>query len=115
MDSSYILTQPVPAAQKYSNTQFEIIKRYILDFQASLDNEHDIGVMLTHLGSSKVMEVTQISFEAPVLMIFTGYVDGRRSTLIQHINQINFLLTTIPKPPEKPHRTIGFTAYLEEQ
>lgn len=114
-DSSYILTQPDPSMQVYSNTQFEIIRRYILDFQKSLDTGHDVGILLAHMGGKALMEVTQVSFEAPVLMVFKGYVDGREATLIQHISQLNFLLTTVAKDTNKPHRAIGFTANWAEQ
>lgn len=106
--------EPLPIAYSYSDTQFEIIRDYILDFQGSLDNEHDIGLMLTNFGSSVMMEVTHISYEKSVLMVFKGYVNGRMSTLIQHVSQLNFLLTTVPKDPAKPHRTIGFNADWEE-
>lgn len=103
-----VLLKPLPSAQSYSNTQFEIIKAYILDFQDSLDNKHDVGVMLTNFGSSILMEVTEIGYEESVLMIFKGFVNGRMSTLIQHVSQLNFLLTSVPKEPEQPKRQIGF-------
>lgn len=109
-DMSGILARPLPVAQSWSDTQFEIIKDYILDFQYSLDNEHDVGVMLTNFGSSILMEVTEIGYEESVLMIFKGYVNGRMSTLIQHVSQLNFLLTSVPKDPEIPKRQIGFIA-----
>ncbi len=105
----------VPATYSYSDTQFEIIKKYILEFQATLDDEHDIGVMLTNFGSTVLMQVTEIGYERSVLMVFKGYVNGRMATLIQHVSQLNFLLTTIPKEPDVPHRTIGFTASLEAE
>lgn len=98
-----------PVAYSYSDTQFEIIKRYILDFQKSLDNEHDVGVLLTNFGSTMLMQVTSVGFERSVLMVFRGYVDGREATLIQHVSQLNFLLTSVPKAPDEPKRKIGFT------
>lgn len=98
-----------PIAYSYSDTQFEIIKRYILDFQQSLDNEHDVGVLLTNFGSTMLMQVTSVGFERSVLMVFRGYVDGREATLIQHVSQLNFLLTSVPKAPDEPKRKIGFT------
>ena len=101
---------PPPIAYSYSDTQFEIIKKHILDFQASLDNGHDVGLMLTNFGKSMLMEVTEIGYEESVLMVFRGYVNGNKATLIQHISQLNFLLTAIPKAPDKPRNTIGFTA-----
>lgn len=101
--------EPLPVTYSYSDTQFEIIKDYIQDFQSSLDNEHDIGVLLTNFGNTMLMEVTEIGFEKSVLMVFKGYVNGRMSTLIQHVSQLNFLLTSVPKPIDEPKRVIGFT------
>lgn len=98
-----------PYEYSFANTQFFIIQKYVLDFQMSLDEEHDIGLLLTNFGQTMLMEVTQIGFEKSVLMIFKGFVDGRPSTLIQHINQLNFLLTSVPKAIEQPKRKIGFT------
>ena len=85
-----------PSAYSYSDTQFDVIKKYVLDFQQSLDQEHDIGLLLTNFGQAMLMEVTQIGFEKSVLMVFRGFVNGRESTLIQHISQLNFLLTSVP-------------------
>lgn len=99
---------PPPLAYSYSDTQFEIIKRYILEYQSSLDSEHDVGLLLTNFGQSILMEVTEIGYEHSVLMVFRGYVNGRFSTLIQHVSQLNFLLTSISKEPDKPKRKIGF-------
>ena len=99
----------IPSAHQYSDSQFEIIRRYIMDFQRSLDSSHDIGLMLTNFGQSVLMEVTEIGFERPVLMVFRGFVNGQMSVLIQHVSQINFLLATVPNPIEEPKRKIGFT------
>lgn len=101
---------PLPVAYSYSDTQFEIVKKYILEFQDSLDKEHDVGLLLTNFGQSMLMEVTHIGYEKSVLMVFRGLVNGRESTLIQHINQLNFLITSVPKKPDQPKRKIGFTA-----
>ncbi len=100
----------LPIQHAYSATQFDIIKKYVLSFQQSLDAEHDVGVMLTNFGSTVLMEVTEIGYEESVLMVFKGLVNGREATLIQHINQINFLLTSVPKPQNIPKRKIGFTS-----
>lgn len=35
--------EPVPIGTD-SETQFEILKRYIEDFQNSLDSEHEVGI-----------------------------------------------------------------------
>ena len=105
----------IPLAESYSDTQFEIIKNYVQQFQAGLDANHDVGLMLTNFGQTVLMEVTSISYEFPVLMIFRGFVNGQQSTLIQHISQLSFLLTSVPKSPELPKRRIGFSVSQEEQ
>lgn len=109
------LTRPLPASRSYSDTQFEIIKKYVLDFQSSLDKDHDVALLLTNFGQSVIMEVTEIGYEESVLMVFRGYVNGKMSTLIQHISQLNFLITSVSKNPKKPRRKIGFTAHWAEQ
>lgn len=97
-----------PAQHMWSGEQFEILKKYIQDFERSLDSEHEVGVMMTNFGQSILMQVSQVMYEFPVLMVFKGYVNGREATLIQHINQLNFMLTSIEKEPDRPKRTIGF-------
>ena len=64
--------------------------------------------MMTNFGQSVLMQVVQVSYENPVLMIFKGFVSGREATLIQHINQLNFMLTSVEKEPDRPKRKIGF-------
>lgn len=100
---------PPPSSGQYAETQFEIIKQYVLEFQAALDEEHDVGVLLSSFGSSVLMEVQQIGFHHPVLLVFKGTVQEKPTILIQHISQINFLLQVVPKATDKPRRTIGFS------
>lgn len=110
---SPLLSKPVvidgPVNHMWADEQFKILRNYIMNFEKSLDAEHEVGIWLTHLGHSVLMQVTEIRCEEPVLMVFKGYVDGREATLIQHINQLNFLLTSIPKEPDRPKRKIGFS------
>ena len=103
-----------PVAHMWADEQFEILKRYIQDFEHSLDAEHEVGIMMTNFGQSVLMQVTQVTYEDPVLMVFKGYVNGREATLIQHINQLNFMLTTVEKEPDRPKRQIGFVANQNE-
>lgn len=104
---------PLPIAYSYSDTQFEVLQKYIRNFESTLDPEHEVGVLLTNFGQSVIMHVTEISYEESVLMIFKGYVNGKMSTLIQHVSQLNFLLTSVEKEPDRPKRTIGFVSPTE--
>ena len=102
-----------PIAYSYSDTQFEILSKHIKAFEETLDAEHEVGLMFTNFGHSVTMQVTEISYEESVLMIFKGYVNGKMSTLIQHVSQLNFLLTAVQKEPDRPKRAIGFSAPRE--
>ena len=104
----------MPHWYMWSDTQFEILKKHIMDFEAALDDEHEVGLLLTNFGQSVLMHVTDITYEKSVLMVFNGYVNGKQATLIQHISQLNFLLTTVEKSPERPKRRIGFLSPEEE-
>lgn len=99
-----------PAQHMWADEQFEILKMYIQAFEKSLDPEHEVGIMMTNFGQSVLMYVTQVSYEDPVLMVFKGFVNGREATLIQHINQLNFMLTSVEKEPDRPKRKIGFVS-----
>lgn len=108
-----IEVQPAPIAYSYSDTQFKLLRKYISDFEQTLDEEHEVGILLTNFGQATLMQVTEIGWEKSVLMIFRGYVNGTYSTLIQHVSQLNFLLTSVPKEPDRPKRTIGFVTSKE--
>lgn len=98
----------LPIQHMWSDTQFEIIKKYITEYEKTLDSEHEVAVWLTNFGQSILMKVINITYEESVLLVFKGYVNGKMSTLIQHINQLNFLLTSVEKEPDRPKRKIGF-------
>ena len=97
-----------PLQHMWADEQFSILRSQIKEFERSLDAEHEVGILLTNFGQSVLMNVTEITYAGPVLLVFKGFVDGREATLIQHINQLSFLLTTIEKEPDRPKRQIGF-------
>jgi hypothetical protein len=89
--------------------QFEVIVEAILKFQNTLDNEHEIALLLTSFGNSITLNVNTISYINPSIIKYSGYVDGKPAELIQHIAQINFLMLSIAKEsPNDPPRRIGF-------
>ena len=92
----------------FVDEQFRIIKEYIQKFEKNLDAEHEVGVMMTNFGQSIIMQVEEVTYEEPVLLIFKGYINGKMSVLIQHMNQLNFLLTSLDRTTEEPKRPIGF-------
>ncbi len=89
--------------------KYEKIMEQIHNFEETLDTEHEIALKLASFGSSITMIVTDISYQNPDLLYFYGYVNGEDAQLIQHMNQLNFLLTSVErKDKSKPARRIGF-------
>lgn len=103
-----------PVQHMWADELYEVLKRYIQAFEQSLDDEHVVGIMMTNFGQSVLLEVTEVQYEEPVLMVFKGFWDGCEATLLQHINQLNFMLTKIKKKPELPKRPIGFNIHPDE-
>lgn len=102
-----------PISLIYADTQFEILKKHIQEYEKTLDSSHEVGIMLTNFGQSITMQVVEISYEESVIMVFKGYINGKMSTLIQHVSQLNFLLTSVEKEPNKEKHPIGFVVPKE--
>ncbi len=86
----------------------EKIAEQIKEFEDQLDKEHEIAMMLAGFGQPVMMLVEDIGFQNPNLLYFYGTVDGKETQLIQHMSQLNFVLMSVPKQPDKPARRIGF-------
>lgn len=66
------INSDLPTNHMFSDTQFEIIKKYIQEFEKTLDTEHNVGVMLTNFGQTILMEVKEITYEKSVVLVFKG-------------------------------------------
>ncbi len=90
--------------------QFEILRNTIIKFQSTLGEDEEVAVLLSSFGQSVTVYVNSISYSNPCLLHFYGYLEsGPRVELVQHVNQLNFLLMAIKKPdPDLPARRIGF-------
>lgn len=94
---------------------YDIIMKRIKDFENSLDDEHEVSLLLTSFGQSITLAVTEIGYSNPSILVFHGFVNNQYATLIQHISQLNFLLIAVKKvDSEKPPRRIGFVPPSED-
>ena len=94
---------------------YEIIMDSIREFEANLDEEHEVALKLASFGRDVTLAVTDIGYANPSTLIFSGFVGGQPAALIQHVSQLNFLLMSVPKnDPEKPPRRIGFETPHED-
>lgn len=88
----------------------ENLYQEIVNYQANLAETDDVAMMIVKFNESITILVDSIGYIGYNLVRFGGKDSlGKPLELIQHISQLNFLLTVVPKPaPEVPKRKIGF-------
>lgn len=89
---------------------YQNIIEIINEFEKHLDSEHEIGVRLVSFGQTIQFHIENLGYYNSSLIIFYGRLEnGARVELIQHVNQISFLLMALPKMDKiKPPKRIGF-------
>jgi Family of unknown function (DUF6173) len=94
----------------YASAFHERLMAWIAAFDASLDEQYEVGVRLVNFGQTVVFRLTDIGFHNPSLISFTGTTEaGNPVELIQHISQISILLMKLPrKDPAEPKKSFGF-------
>ena len=108
--SADLVADPYLASWKYKK-----LVEQIREFEADLDQNHEIAIRLASFGTSILMAVEDVSYQNPDMLYFYGKVNGEEAQLIQHTSQLNFLLLAVQKPdPQKPPRRIGFALPTED-
>ena len=108
-ESPYSPEDTLPRDYKNVDYQYELLMKEIKEFESHLDDEHEIALKLASFGESITIAVTHIGYYTPSLIVFDGIVNGSSATLVQHVNQLNFLMLAIPKSePDRQTRRIGF-------
>ncbi len=81
---------------------------YIKDFEAELDDEHEIGARLVSFGQTVTFHVESVGYYGTDMISFYGRDEkGQALQLVQHYTQLSVLLIAVLKQGEKPRR-IGF-------
>lgn len=88
---------------------YERLILYIRDFEAGLDNEHEVAMGFTGTDAG-ILRIEGMGFFDPDIVTFYGTDPaGIRTQLIQHVSQLNVLLRALPKLVEEAApRRIGF-------
>ena len=98
-----------PRDYNMADWKFEKLIEQIKDFEEGLDDDHEVALKLASFGSAIMMYVVTIGYQNPDMLYFYGFVDGQPAELIQHMSQLNFLITSVEKiDKDKPARRIGF-------
>lgn len=89
---------------------YERLLEMIKDFDADLDEDHEVGMKLVTFGQTVQFHVENLGYYNPGLIRFFGFTEtGEDIELIQHISQISFLLMAVKRlNPEEPKKPIGF-------
>ena len=102
------ITAPVIAQKLYEA---------LCSYQESLPDEDDMVLAVAHFGETVNIIVNKVGYIGYNLIVFYGEDSyGKPQKLIQHINQLDFLLSAQPKEiPEAPRRQIGFQTESETE
>jgi len=93
---------------------YESLIEYIKDFEAVLDDDHEIGARLVSFGQVITFHIEAVSYDSPSIITFYGSTETMEKVqLIQHVSQLSVLLITVKKQHDKPRR-IGFTVEKEK-
>jgi len=97
-------------AQNTAREFFKRLKKMIQEFEASLDQSHDVGVRLVSFGQTLSFSLTSLGYCNPSLIVFHGTMpDGSPVQLIQHVTQISILLMRADRTnADTPKQPIGF-------
>ncbi len=87
---------------------FNHLVAQIAAFEQSLPEEYEVGMRLANFGEAAQIHIRSISFKNPYLIEFHGLnMDQDVITLIQHVSELNFMLTATKPIDDEPYR-IGF-------
>jgi Family of unknown function (DUF6173) len=99
---------PNPAKRMYHQ-----LAKQIAEFEAQLDASQEVGVSLVSGPDNKPFHIDDLEYMGSDLIVFHGTNEHKRPVrLVQHVSQVNVLLTALPKESNEPRR-IGFTLLKE--
>src|SRR5690348_5930792 len=90
----------VPTVKASSSTNpaqwmYERLGKYIQEFEAELDNEHEVGARLVSFGQSITFHIVRMGYSDPDMIIFYGISEKMgKVQLIQHLSQFSVLLVS---------------------
>jgi hypothetical protein len=89
---------------------YERLSKWIRDFDAGLDEEHEVGVRLVNFGQAVTFHLEDMGYWNPALISFKGTTEGGDPVeLVQHVSQISVLLLKLERQDKsKPKNPIGF-------
>lgn len=104
----YATSVTPPSKLNPAKWTYERLAKYIKDFEAALDDDHEIGARLVSFGQNVTFHIENIGYYGPDIIHFDGRNEAMEKVqLIQHVSQLSVLLVAVKKQQDKPRR-IGF-------
>src|SRR5260370_464539 len=97
----------LPSSRKLNPAEwtYERLAEYIKDFEAALDDDHEIGARLVSFGQNVTFHIEDLGYYGPDIIHFDGRNDAMEKVkLIQHVSQLSVLLVAVKKQQDKPRR-----------
>jgi len=83
------------------------VRASIEQFEASLDEEHEVAINLASFDPSVEFRATHIKFSPSNIVTFVGHTgNGDRVQFVQHVSQISLQLKSVRKLREAPNRVV---------
>lgn len=81
------------------------VRTAIEQFEATLDGDHEVAILLASFDASVEFHATHISFSPSNVITFTGSTDrGEKVQFVQHVSQVNLLLKAVRRLHAAPTR-----------
>lgn len=108
------ISKSIEEKKKHDNGFASILAKQIykqtISFDQSINPDEEVGIKLVQYGEIIKFTISNIGYKDPYLIYFYGLLDdGSPIQLIQHVNQISFVLIKMKRlEPDSPKRQIGF-------
>jgi len=81
----------------------------IVNFQKKIKKNEEVAACLASFGTSVIIRIVGVEYHDPYTLIFHGENDdGSPMRLVQHVSQLNVLLTAAKVPEDREPRRLGF-------
>jgi hypothetical protein len=111
------MLKPVNLQEPYmASSYYERLIEYIVEFEDTLSDREEVGMKLVSFGETIVIHVDDLGYYNPRLICFVGRDNnGNRAQLIQHVNQISFLLIALKREKDRPRIGYKLSEKLKEK
>lgn len=99
------------AKLSYASTMYERLTHQIAEFESELLQDEEVGAYLASFGKEIIVQIEDISYHNPYLIIFYGrnVADESKVRLAQHVSQLNVLFIAVKvTDPNRKARRIGY-------